>query len=370
MFQERPPLQRILRLLAPLVVVLVVAVGLAACGGGGGDSASKSTDVDTLLDKTFSGDKEVKSGKVELALNVNASGGDSGLSGPVDIKLSGPFESQGDKKLPKFDLDLDVKAQGQSFKAGVESTGDKGFVNFNGQEYVVSDQVFQQFKQGFEQAAAQGDKGSKDQSLTDLGIDPRKWLTDAKNAGEGKVGDTDVIRITGGVDVSKLLDDVNQALAKAGSLGLSNQQIPSRLTDEQKQEVEKALKDVKVEIDTGKDDTILRRVKVDLNAQDPNSDQKLTLSFDLQLLDVNEGQDFSEPDNAKPFDQLLQQFGGLGGLGGALGGAPGSGSGSGSGSSGSSGGASQKKLEEYSKCLQDAGQDVAKAQKCADLLAG
>src|SRR3712207_8497668 len=45
-------------------------------------------------------------------------------------------------------------------------------------------------------------------------------ISDAKNAGEAKVGDTDTIKITGGVDVNKLLDDVNTALDKARSLGV------------------------------------------------------------------------------------------------------------------------------------------------------
>ncbi len=51
-------------------------------------------------------------------------------------------------------------------------------------------------------------------------MDPRKWLTDPKNEGDAKVGDDDTIKITGGVDVAKLLDDVNNALGKASSLGL------------------------------------------------------------------------------------------------------------------------------------------------------
>lgn len=360
-------MQRILRHLLPLAILVAAATGLVACGGGDGE-ASTNTDVNTLLDKTFSGKKEVKSGKLDLALKLNVSGGDSGVSGPIDVRLRGPFESQGQTKLPKFDLDLEASGAGQNIKAGVESTGDKGFVNFDGQEYALSNEVFQQFKQGYEQAAAKGEssKGKDELSLASLGIDPRKWLTNPTNAGEAKVGDTDVIRITGGVDVGKLLDDINAALGKAGSLGLSNEELPSKLTAEQKRQVEEGIKDVKVEIATGKDDTILRRLKVDLKAEDPKGDGKADVSLDLQLLDLNEGQDFPEPKNTKPFDELLGKFGGLG-LGGVLGGSGSSGSGSGSSGSGSSG-SSQEKLKEYSDCLEKAGQDLSKAQKCAEVL--
>jgi hypothetical protein len=369
-------LQRILRTLCALTALLVACTALVACGGGdgggGGDGASADTDVNTLLDKTFSGDKKVEKGKIDLSLNVDVSG-DQSVSGPISVRLSGPFETQGDQKLPKFALSVEAQGQGQNIKAGATSTGDKGFVSFNGQDYALSDQVFQQFKDGYEQAQQQAAKNNgKQPTLASLGLNPREWLTDPKNAGEGKVGDTDVIRITAGLDMSKFLDDVNKALEQVGSLGVSSSQVPSKITPEQKQQVMDAVQDVQVEIDTGKDDTILRRMKVDLTAKDTTggSNGSAKVSFDLQLLDLGESQDFPEPSNPKPFDQLLSQLGGLGGLG-ALGGGTGSsssGSGSSSGSSGS-GASSQENLQKYSKCLEDAGQDLDKAQKCADLLA-
>src|SRR5207249_1435808 len=141
---------------------------------------SSSTDVNTLLNKTFSGSKNVKSGKLKLSLKLNIQGGGQ-VNGPVDIELGGPFESQGKGKLPQFNIDLAFRGAGQSIHAGAEHTG--------------------------------------------------------------------------GVDVGKLLDDVNAARAKAGSLGLSGRaNLPTKLTDAQKQKIESALKDVKVEIDTGKSD--------------------------------------------------------------------------------------------------------------------
>ena len=368
-------MQRSLRTLLALLALFVASTALVACGGGdgggSGDEASADTDVNTLLDKTFSGDKKVESGKIDLSVNADVTG-DASVSGPISVRLSGPFETQGESRLPKFAMTAEVQGQGQEIKAGATSTGDKGFVNFNGQDYVLSDQVFDQFKAGYEQAQQEAKKKSGSQpTLASLGLNPRAWLTNPTNAGEGKVGDTDVIRITGGLDTSKFLDDVNKALEQAGSLGVQNGQIPSKITPEQKKQVMDAIQDVKVEIDTGKDDTILRRMKVDLTAKDSSggSGASAKVAFDLQLLDVGEGQDFSEPSNPKPFDQLLSQLGGLGALG-ALGGGSSSGSGSsGSGSSGSgSGGASQENLQKYSQCIQKANGDTSKMQKCVDLL--
>jgi hypothetical protein len=368
MDQENPTVLRLLRRLVPLLTLLALAASLVACGGS--SSAGSSTDVNTLLDKTFSGQKNVKSGKLDAHLKLDVKGAGSGApQGPIDVRVSGPFESQGKGQLPKFNLTLAFSGAGQNVNAGVENTGSKAFVNFEGQAYAVSDQIYQQFKSGYEQAQAQAQsraKGNQNQ-LSKLGINPRDWLTNAKNAGDGKVGDADVVRITGGVDIPKLLDDISTALSKAGSLGLSNQQVPNGLTAAQKQQVQKAVKNVHVEIDTGKDDTILRRMLIGLTAADPNgSSGSADVSLDVQLLDVNQGQDFPEPSGAKPLDQLLQQFGGSSGLGGLLGGASGSGSSSGSGASSS--GATQKKLQKYSDCVAKAGSDQAKLADCAKIL--
>ena len=362
-----------LRSVLSLLLAALTAAALAACGGDGNE-ASSSTDVNQLLEETFKGDKKVDSGRLTLALAVDAQGGQAG-SGPFNVKLAGPFQTQGDRKLPKLKMDLEFAGSGQNVKAGVTSTGDKGFVNFNGQDYAVSDQIFKQFQAGYEQAQKQADKENKDQqSLSTLGIDPRKWLTNAKNEGESKVGDAETIRITGGVDVPKLLDDINKALEKAATLGLQDQgRLPEKLTDEQRRQAAEAVKGLKVEIHTGKEDKILRRMLVDMDVQAPagtskQGPQAAAIKLDFSLTELNEDQEIAAPADTKPLDELLGQFGGLGGLGG-LGGAGGSGGSGGSGGAGGASGADQEQLKKYTDCITEAGSDTQKAQKCAELLA-
>jgi hypothetical protein len=342
-------------LLFLLVSVLAAAGLVAGCGASGSDQASSGTDVNQLLKDTFAGKKDIKSGKLDLAVNVNA-----GQSGTFALKLTGPFESQGSGRLPKLDIDASLQGGGQNFQAGVTSTGDKGFVSYAGTDYAVTDAVFKQFKAGFEQSAKQASSQSKNQSLATLGIDPSKWLTNAKNEGDAKVGDTDTVRITGDVDVAKALDDVNGALQKIRSIGGAQAaNIPNQLSAADKKQAEDAIKSLSVEIYTGKDDKILRRmvVAMKLAAQSQTADVHL----DFQLLDLNQGQDIKAPENTKPFNDLVSKLNGLGlsGLGG-LGAASGSGSGSTAGN--------QKNLEKYSKCIQDANGDNSKIAKCADLL--
>ncbi len=354
-----------------LALVATLAIGVAACGGGG-ESASSSTDVNTLLSDTFKGNKNVKSGKLNLSPKIDAKGA-QGVNGPITINVSGPFQSQGKQKLPKFKIDFAFAGAGQNVKAGLTSTGEKAFVNFNGTDYAVSNQVYEQFKAGFEQAQKNG-TSKQQQSLSSLGLDPRQWLTNPKNEGETKVGGDDVIKITGGVDINKLLEDVNSALQKTKQLGVQGtQSLPSQLTAAQKKQVTDAIKDPKVEIYTGKDDKILRRMVVDLGIVAPKGSSttgSANINFDLSISDLNKDQSISEPSNTKPFDQLLSQLGGLGlgGLG-ATGGTGSTGS-TGGTSSGSGSAPNNQNLQKYSQCVTAAGNDVAKARECAKLLTG
>jgi hypothetical protein len=344
--------------LRKLALLFVALLALAGCGG---DSADSSTDVDQLLQDTFASGKSIESGRLDFSVGVEP---DSGQ--PLQLKVSGPFQSQGAGRLPQLDVDASFAGGGQTIEAGVTATADRAFVSYGGDTYEIAAPVFQQFKAGYEEAAKQS-SGQKDQSLASLGIDPRRWLTNAENAGEAKVGDTDTIKITGDVDVPKLLDDVDGALERLRGLGVQgSEQLPQRLTDEEKRQVEEAVEKLDVEIYTGADDRILRRMVVALGLRAPEGSQQgaqaVDMRFDLQLLEVNEDQEIEAPQGAKSFEELVQRLDdlGLGNLG-----LPGAGAG---GGPGSGRGASQENLEQYSQCIQEAAGNSDKVRKCADLL--
>jgi hypothetical protein len=341
------------RTLASLVLALL-ALGLVA-GCGGDEAADSGTDVDQLLKDTFDGSKPIDSGRLSIALDVAAKGGASS-EGPLAIKVSGPFQSEGQGRLPRLDIEGSLEGGGQSMSGGVTATGDQAFVTVGDKTYEVAGAVYQQFKAGYEESAKQA-AGGQDQSLASHGIDPRRWLTNARNEGESKVGDTETIKITGDVDVPKLLDDISAALEKVRSLGVQgSEQIPEKLTEAEKRQTAEAIDRLSVEIHTGAEDRLLRRIVVAAGFSPPEGSadgtEALDLRFDFQLLHVNEDQEIAAPEDARPFEELLKQFEGfgLGGLG-ALG-----------------GGGDQPNVDEYSKCVRDAAGDNEKVRKCADLL--
>ena len=350
-----------------LLVLPLLAVG---CGSSDGGPASTST----LLKDTFSGGKTVKSGKLDVALGVDAQGLPS-LTAPVAFKLAGPFSSVGSGKLPKFDFDLDIAAGGQTIQAGAVSLGDTGYLKFGGTAYSVGKSLFDQFKSGYEKSQSQS-KSSSGSSFSALGVDPSRWLTGARQVGKTEVGGTQTFHITSGVDVPRFLTDVNQLLSKAKNLGGATTQGVQGLSPQVQSTIERSVKNAKVDIYTGVDDHALRRLALSVSLAVPKDAQQQAgglksgdLRFDLTIADLNKDQTIEAPADALPFSELQSQLAALQGATSSGGQqaqtTPQTSSGTSSGSL-PSGGAPPKYLE----CVSKAGTDIAQVQKCASLVNG
>ena len=355
-----------------LCCLLALSVGLAACGGG-------DEDVDELLAQTFGGEgDDVKSGRLAANLRINAQGLEN-LQGPIALRLNGPFQSTKAGELPRFDFGVAVEAGGQALQVGAVSTGDKGFVRFQDQAYAVGDELFKQFKDGYaEQAKCNQEKGSGGVSFRTLGIDPRRWLRDSSREGTEEVGGAETIHISSAIDVPKFLEDVNRVLGRADlrqedpcaeKTDAQPEQTPTRkLSAEDRKLIGEAVKDARIDVWTGEEDKILRRLNVTLKFDVPEERRKkangLTsgdVRFDLTIGRVNEDQAIKAPADTQPLETLLERFGGqIPGLGGA-----GAGAQDGAGAAPEASGSSSSK---YQQCLADAGQDVTKLQACADLV--
>jgi hypothetical protein len=212
-------------------------------------------------------------------------------------------------------------------------------------------------------------------SLSELGIHPSTWLTNAKNAGDATVGGTKVTHISATLDVGKVLDDLNQLVQKAPTSSLGGASKPPQLSEQQKSEVEKVVKNPQIDVYVAKSDDTIRRLATSLQLSVPKDQQsKLngvtggTLQLSLELDNVGGGQQINPPANAKPIADLAGQLNALGGTLGATGSGSSS-NGSGSSGSGSSGTPTAKQFQDYAKCVQKAGSNNASAlQKCSDIL--
>jgi hypothetical protein len=371
---------RMLRTAGALLAAVLLSALIAACGGSGGDAT-------TLLRQTFSGNHQVNSGQLRFQFSLTPSGS-SRLTGPISLSFGGPFQSLGQGKVPASNFTVAASGLGHSGTLGIISTGQAGYVTLQGTAYQLPAATFQRLEQSFTQLTASG--GAQGGSaLGKLGIDPLNWLTNPSVVGNEDVGGTSTVHIHSGIDVAKLLGDVNVFLQKASSTGLSGStKLPSGISPATASNIASKVQNPSFDVWTGQSDKTVRRMTINLTipvtgqistALGGLSSVGLGLSFEYD--NVNQPQTITAPSNVQPYKVFQGKITSIvsslrSALGGAVTGTGSTGSlspGSTTGSttpSGSTGGSSSGAVQAYTACIQAAGSDVGKMQQCAALLSG
>jgi hypothetical protein len=349
------------RALIAFALAAASALLVAACGGGG-----NGEDPQQVLQQTFSNPTSIQSGTFDLDFKVETSGGDN--PGSFEAKLGGKFASQGANQFPKFDIDASVKAesgsQDLSGTGGLISTGDQAFVKFQGADYSVPQQLYDEFTATYAQLQGQSGSSKSANLLKALNISPANWLTDLKNDGTEDVEGTKTIHISGSANVSKLVEDIKAIAQRAGSaVGNVDTQQLDQLND--------VVQSGDIDVYSGENDKLLRRfqIHVDLKppAGTPGAPDSLTVDIQLNFADVNKPETFTAPANAQPLNSLFQSLGvDPSQLGNALRGSLGT-NGALPESGGSTTAPSASGVQAYDQCLSQAS-GSAELQKCADLL--
>ncbi len=366
------------RLGCALLVAAGLALLLSACG------SSSSGNARSLLRQTFSGEHKVNSGHLSFSLSVSPSGS-STLTKPISLTFSGPFQSLGTGKLPASDFTVSISAQGISGALSILSTGTKGYVTMSGVSYQLPAASFHSLESSFSSIASSGSASSSGKSgvLSKLGINPLGWLSNPKVVGSGTVGGAPATHIRATVNVANLLRDLSTFLQKASSLGISGTSgLTKGLSASSQQRVASEIKSPSFDLWTGNSDRTVRKLQVGLSL--PVTGQISTLagglktaglSLTLQYADLNQPQKITPPTKVEPYSifsskltALLQEVE-TGVASGALGSTSSSGTSTSTTSTGTSTtGSVVGATAAYSKCIQKAGQDVAKMQQCASKL--
>jgi hypothetical protein len=350
-------LTRIRARVAILALILALPAAVAGCGGDGGGGGE---DPNEVLDQTFNNPEQINSGQLSISLDGSAEGDQSGN---LTATIEGPFQSgKGDAAFPQLDLNAQISASGAGqsfdFDGGLITTEDNAFVEYQGQAYEVGSSLFQQFKSAYEQSVRQAQAEQGNQSTSSiferLGVDPKTWLTNLSNEGDEDVEGTETIHIHGDADVEQIVSDFAQ-IAQRTPGGVAQTLDPAQLD-----QVKSAIQEASLDVYSGKDDHILRRLSLSLTIEPPASAEGSSVSsvnvdLSVTLSDVNEAQTITAPSSAKPISDLLSQFG-LSGLGsiGSAGGTSGGGVGGGGGPS-----------TAYLNCIQNNPSDPS---KCASEL--
>jgi hypothetical protein len=286
------------QILAALACVVLCGGLLAACG----DDEEKSTGAQALLDQTFgSGASAIENGRLNVDFRLDPKGL-LALGGPIKLALDGPFASPTGGELPHFDVDFGATLAGDVFRGTVLSTGRAAFVRLDGTAYKIDREFVSELREGLADAA-----DSKQPGLKALGVDPLRWISNAQVRGNERIAGVETTRISGDVEVAKLLEDIDRLLTKAGGSGNGG----DLLSPEIRQQISDAVKSAKEDIWTGTADKILRQIAVRISFAFDKGEKPITgldsgvINLRLRLADVNKTSvRVDAPADAKPLDEL------------------------------------------------------------------
>lgn len=267
---------------ALLVTAAASTLALSACG------AEEATVVKSAFEQ------DIKSADVTVALSMKSSGGEAGLA------LSGPYQSNGEGKLPSVDFAVQLKGMlPKPIEGRVISTGDDAFIEYGGETYQVG-------KDKLGQLGALGKAGGGgDMSSADIGklmAKMQDWFPESDAESDAELNGEKVTRITGKLDLSEALKDMKE-LSKQGTPGFEGLE---KLPNSDLSQVEKMISDPTFTVDVAQSDSKLRRITADMTIDDGS--EKGTVSFSITLENVDEPVTIDAPESGKPIEELMRRF--------------------------------------------------------------
>ena len=144
-----------------------------------------------------------------------------------------PSRAAARTQLPAMDLDLPRGAGGQNFTAGAISTGDEGFISYQGTYYRVPDEPFAQFKRRFERQQRQ-DKRQEQPSTSRARHQPAELAQEPQERGRPRRSAAPRRRTSPPTSnltrCSTTSNDLLEAGRPARPQPAAAQQLPKRLT--------------------------------------------------------------------------------------------------------------------------------------------
>ena len=260
---------RIRARVAIIALIAVLPAALAGCGGGGGGGGSE--DPNQVLDQTFNNPTKVTSGNLDISLNGTAEGTQSGS---LTATIAGPFQGDASNPttFPQLDLTAKVSASGAgqsfNFDGGLIATKDNAYVEYQGQAYEVGSAIFQQFKTAYEQSAKQGPvRTGQPERLLDLRAvrDRPEDLADERlergRRERGRAGHDPHPRRR-----QHRPDRLRPPKDRPADAGRHRRRA---LTPAQLDQVKSAIKDASVDVYSGTDDHLLRKLSLSLSIAPP-----------------------------------------------------------------------------------------------------
>jgi hypothetical protein len=180
----------------------------------------------------------------------------------------------------------------------VISSGDDAFIEYGGETYQVG-------KDKIAQLGAMGaGSGMESADLAKLMGKMQDWFPQSDAQSDASLNGEAVTRITGKLDLSEALKDM-QAMAKQP--GASGFEGLKQLSEGDLDQVEQMISDPTFTVDVAQSDDKLRRIAARMTIED-ESGEKGTVSFSIQLKDVDKPVTITPPASGRPLEELMQKL--------------------------------------------------------------
>jgi hypothetical protein len=267
-----------------LLVALLAVLALAGCGGSGEESATD------ILGETADNLSEIESGDLTLELLLSGTEGEQ-----QGFTLEGPFSLEGER-LPTAELRYSQIAGPQRAELTFISTGNQAFVEVDGAAYTLPVRLVAEIEQATGELEADG-LGER--------IEIGNWIENPTRADGGEVGGADTDLIRADLNVVNVVNGLVEIAA-----AFSGSEPPPKIEGQAAEQVEGAVESARIEVYTGKEDRLLRRllISLDFSPKAPADVKRalgVNVDFELGISDPNKEVSVSAPESPRPYSELV-----------------------------------------------------------------
>ncbi len=239
------------RLAAVAAVAALCGLAPTACGGEAPGEVVARTQ-DNLA--------RIRSGDLDARLVIAAEG--PKRTGATGFELHGPFElprSAGD--LPKARIAYTQIAGSRRATVTLVSTGERAYIEVRGMAYELTSDQERQLREAGGPLGGGSGSGAPGATASPTGsLDLAAWLREPDLSAGERIGGAETDRVTGEVDVARVVTDV---LGAAERLGVSGEAVGGgALRGAGDERLDRALAASSIELLTGREDRLLRRLQL------------------------------------------------------------------------------------------------------------
>jgi hypothetical protein len=223
----------------------------------------------TSIRQALRGSEPAKSGTFELSFSAAG----------VNLTAEGKFQSAGLAEVPKFEIDLESRADGGTIEAGAVSDGKRGYLVSGDRAVVVAPGNWNALVRGRSENAKRGPNGDDFNNYSQRELDSFEFR------GRETIAGTPVLHFVGKVDPAQARQSFAEIAGGLRATGLDSP-VPGQLA--------RSVESGTIEAWVGANDHILRRERVEFRYSGGEA------TYDLSRAAINEPQRISAPKDAKP----------------------------------------------------------------------